>query len=194
MKYRERGRALGKAPLLEVQTHQPALLSWQLRQTATPYLRERRGVIGLSLLASASLSLISLYQMGILKRLPEPKLPRVDSEEVNRSEEAYRWLETPDAFLGLGSYVATMTLAAMGGPNRAEKQPWIPLALAAKVGLDAALAGFQVLTQARKLHTYCSWCLLTSAATVGSVPLVLPEARAALKRVLGNKPGGLGSR
>jgi hypothetical protein len=194
MKYRERGRALAKAPLLEVQTHQPALLSWQLRQTATPYLRERRGVIGLSLLASASLSLISLYQMGILKRLPEPKLPRVDSEQVNRSEEAYRWLETPDAFLGLGSYVATMTLAAMGGPNRAEKQPWIPLALAAKVGLDAALAGFQVLTQARNLHTYCSWCLLTSAATFASIPLVLPEAGAALKRVLGNKSGGLGSR
>lgn len=58
----------------------------------------------------------------------------------------------------------------------------------------AALTGFQVLTQARNLHTYCSWCLLTSAATFGSVPLVLPEARATLKRVLVNKPGGLGSR
>jgi uncharacterized membrane protein len=146
-------------------------------------------VIGVSLLASASLGVIGLYQVGLLKHLPEPKLPGFQSEQVNSSEEAYRWLGTPDAFLGLGSYVATMTLAAMGGPNRAETQPWIPLALAAKVGLDTALAGFQVLTQARKLHTYCSWCLLTSAATFASVPLVLPEARAALKRVAGRMKG-----
>src|SRR5690348_10515315 len=174
----------GSRPVIELETRRPAALSRQLRETSAPFLRERRGVIGLSLVASAALGLIGLYQMGILKRLPEPGLPRLDSEKVNRSAEAYRWLETPDAFLGLGSYVATMTLAAMGGPKRAEEQPWIPLALAAKVGIDTAMAGLQVLMQARKLHTYCSWCLLTSAASLGSLPLVIPEARAALKRLL----------
>jgi uncharacterized membrane protein len=162
------------------------VLSRQLREASQPYLRERRGVIGLSLLASTALSLISLYQTGILKRLPEPRLPRFDAEKVNRSKEAYRWIETPDALLGLGSYVATMLLAAMGGPDRARERPWIPLALAAKVGLDAALAGFQVMTQARKLRTFCAWCLLTSAATFGSIPLIIPEARAALKHLSSN--------
>jgi uncharacterized membrane protein len=189
MKLAWKSRPSAKAPLLPLKTPQPALLSWQLRQTTTPYLRERRGVIGASLLASATLGVIGLYQIGLLKHLPEPKLPGFHSEQVNSSEEAYRWLETPDAFLGLGSYVATMTLAAVGGPNRVKTQPWIPLALAAKVGLDAAMAGFQVLTQARKLHTYCSWCLLTSAATLASVPLVLPEARAALKHMMGGRKG-----
>lgn len=189
MKLAWKSRPSAKAALLALKTAQPALLSWQLRQTTTPYLRERRGVIGVSLLASASLGVIGLYQVGLLKHLPEPKLPGFQSEQVNSSEEAYRWLEAPDAFLGLGSYVTTMTLAAMGKTNRAETQPWIPLALAAKVGFDAALAGFQVLTQARKLHTYCSWCLLTSAATLVSVPLVLPEARAALKHMVGGMKG-----
>lgn len=178
-------RAAGSRPVIELETRRPAALSRQLREGSTPFLRERRGVIGLSLVASAALSLISLYQVGILKRLPEPRLPRFDAEKVNRSEEAYRWLETPDAFLGLGSYVTTMTLAAMGGPDRAARRPWLPLALAAKVGLDAALAGFQVMTQARKLRTYCTWCLLTSAASFGSIPLVIPEARAALKYLRG---------
>jgi uncharacterized membrane protein len=173
------------APAIELHTRRPALLSRQLREATAPFLRERRSVIGLSLLASGALSLICLFQIGILKHLPEPRLPRFDAEKVNRSAEAYRWLETPDAFLGLGSYVATMTLAAMGGPTRAEQRPWIPLALAGKVALDAALAGFQILTQARKMHTYCLWCLLPSAATCGSLPLVMPEARAALKRVRG---------
>lgn len=182
---RQRSPQAAHAPLIELATRHPATLSRQLREASTPYLRERRGIIGLSLLASAALGLISLYQIGIVKRLPEPKLPGFDAEQVNRSADAYRWLETPDAFLGLGSYVATMTLAAMGGPERARERPWIPLALAAKVGLDAALAVFQTITQARKLHTYCSWCLLTSAATFGSLPLVIPEARAALKRLTG---------
>ncbi len=36
-----------------------------------------------------------------------------------------------DAFIGLGSYAATMGLAAMGAKDRAKTQPWIPLALAA---------------------------------------------------------------
>ncbi|HEX6777450.1 MAG TPA: vitamin K epoxide reductase family protein [Ktedonobacterales bacterium] len=171
--------------LIELETHHPEVLSQQLRQASDRFLRERRGVIGLSLVAATALSLISLYQMGILKRLPEPKLPRFNAEKVNSSAEAYRWLETPDAFLGLGSYVATMTLAAMGGPKRAEEQPWIPLALAAKVGADTALAGFQVLMQARKLRTFCSWCLLTGVASFGSIPLVIPEARYALKQLMG---------
>lgn len=188
-----RRRALNQ-PLIELETRHPAALSQQLRETTTPYLRERRGIIGLSLLATMTLSLIGLYQMGILKRLPEPKLPHFDAEQVNRSAEDYRWLATPDAFLGLGSYVATMTLAAMGSPDRAEKQPWIPLALAAKVGLDGALAGFQVLTQARKLHTYCSWCLVSSAESFASLPLVVPEARTALKRLLTRSSGAPASR
>jgi hypothetical protein len=188
------GRKGQRAPVIELETYRPAVLSWQLRETTNPFLRERRGIIGLSLLATAALSLIGLYQIGILKRLPEPRLPHFNAGQVNRSAEAYRWLETPDAFLGLGSYAATMALAAMGGPDRAKKHPWIPLALAAKVGLDAVLAGFQVLMQARKLHTYCSWCLLTSAATFGSLPLVVPEARAALRRLLVRGPGASAAR
>lgn len=185
MKFPLLSREVVSSRFIELETQHPEVLSRQLRQASDRFLRERRGVIGLSLVATTALSLISLYQMGILKRLPEPKLPRFNAEKVNSSAEAYRWLETPDAFLGLGSYVATMTLAAMGGPNRAEEQPWIPLALASKVGADTALAGFQILMQARKLHTFCSWCLLPSAATFGSIPLVIPEARAALKQLLG---------
>src|SRR5690348_11740994 len=120
MKRARTRRPVSNQPLIELETYRPAVLSWQLRETTNPFLRERRGIVGLSLLATAALSLIGLYQMGILKRLPEPKLPRFDAGQVNRSAEAYRWLETPDAFLGLGSYAATMTLAAMGGPDRAE--------------------------------------------------------------------------
>jgi uncharacterized membrane protein len=170
---------------IRLETRNPEALSRQLRQGAGDFLPQRRAVIGLSLLAAGALEVISLYQMGLIQRLPEPPLPRFDSGKVNSSEEAYRWLSTPDAFLGIGSYAATMTLAAMGGPQRARERPWIPLALAAKVGLDAGLGVFQVLMQARKLHTFCTWCLATSGASFATLPLVIPEARAALKHLRG---------
>jgi hypothetical protein len=42
--------------------------------------------------------------MGIIKRLPEPKLPYLDADRVDASSEAYEWLSTPDAILGIASY------------------------------------------------------------------------------------------
>lgn len=85
--------------------------------------------------------LIALYQTGIIRRLPDLPLPLMDADKVDVSDEAYAKLSMPNAFLGLGSYAATMGLAAMGGKDRAKTQPWIPLALAAKAGVDALQAG-----------------------------------------------------
>jgi hypothetical protein len=109
----------------------------------------------------------------------------VDAEKVSSSPEAYKWLETPDALLGLGSDAVTMTLAAMGSPNRVKERPWIPLAMAVKVALDAVLASYLLLLQALKLRTLSLWSLLISAMTFARVPLVIPEARAALRQLRG---------
>ncbi|MCA1669726.1 MAG: hypothetical protein LC793_20515 [Thermomicrobia bacterium] len=54
----------------------PEELSEQLRHGEGNDLRRRRAVVGLSLVAVGSMGLISLYQMGIIKHLPEPPLPR----------------------------------------------------------------------------------------------------------------------
>jgi hypothetical protein len=74
-------------------------------------------------------------------------------------------------------------LAAMGGQARAKTHPWIPLALAAKVALDALFAAKLTLDQATKHRAFCFWCLLAASATFAQLPLVLPEARAALEHL-----------
>src|SRR5947207_67163 len=117
-----------------------ARLSRELRTGTSPDLRRRRGIVGLSLLASASMGVIALYQTGLIRHLPEPPLPRLNADKVDASAEAYEKLAVPDAILGLGSYAATMGLAAMGGNDRARNLPLIPLALAAKVAFDVANA------------------------------------------------------
>lgn len=156
-------------------------LSRELRTQTSPGLRRRRGIVGLSMLASASMGLIALYQTGLIKHLPEPPLPMLDADKVDASAEAYEKLATPDAILGLGSYAATMGLAAMGGADRLRAMPWVPLALAAKVAFDAANAAKLTVDQWTKHRAFCFWCLLAAAATFAMVPLAIPETIAAAR-------------
>lgn len=159
-------------------------LSHQLRHGNSRFLNRRRAVVGLSMVTMGSMGLITLYQVGIIKHLPEPPLPRLDADKVDAAGEAYARFATPDAVLGLASYAGTTLLAAIGGIERAERQPWMPLALAVKVLIDAGQAGILTVDQWTKHRAFCFWCLLAAAATFAQLPLVLPEARTALDQVV----------
>jgi len=162
--------------------HGATELSHELRILSTRDLARRRGVVALCAVASTSMSIIALYQMGLIKHLPEPPLPMMNADKVDASAEAYEKFSMPDAVLGLGSYAATMGLAAMGGSDRARRDPWIPLALAAKVAFDMVNAGKLTVDQWTKHRAFCFWCLLAATATFAMVPLVVPEALQAINR------------
>jgi hypothetical protein len=171
--------------MIAVKTLKPEELSQQLRLGSGDFLAQRRGVVALSLVAVGSMGLITLYQVGVIKHLPEPPLPGLNADKVDASAEAYSRLSTPDGALGLLSYGITVGLAAMGGQNRAQKQPWIPLALAAKVTFDLSQAIRLFIDQKTKWKAFCSWCLLAAGTTLATVPLVIPETYAALRQLLG---------
>ncbi len=158
-------------------------LSAQLRHDSGNFLEERRGVIALSLTAIGCMGLIALYQTGLIRSLPDLPLPMMDADKVDASEEAYAMLETPDAVIGLGSYAVTMGLAAMGGKDRVQSQPWIPLALAGKATADAFQAAKLTYDQWAKHKAFCVWCLVAAAATFATVPLVMGEAAAAARQL-----------
>jgi uncharacterized membrane protein len=168
----------------------PEDLSRELRTGSSPFLSRRRGVVGLSLAAVGSMGLIALYQMGLIRHLPEPPLPGFNADKVDASAEAYARFSMPDAVLGLGSYAATMGLAAMGGADRAATHPWLPLALAAKVGFDVLQAGKLTWDQWAKHRAFCVWCLVAAGATFAAAPLVVSEARTALGTLVGGPAGG----
>lgn len=168
----------------------PEQLSEELRAGSGSYLSQRRWVAGLSLLASGSMALISLYQLGIIQHLPELPLHKFDSEHVNAGPDAYARLATPDATLGLASYAVTLVLAAMAGARRAEQHPWIPLLLGAKLLFDTAQAARGVAVQVRKYRMFCSWCLLAAGATFASLPFALPEILHAARVLKGDADGG----
>jgi uncharacterized membrane protein len=160
-------------------------LSYELRRGRGPELARRRGVIGLSLFSIASIGLVALYQSGVLRRLPDVPGRWFDAEDVAAVPDAYR-AGLGDAFLGLGSYAATAALAAAGERHRAVSHPWLPLALLAKVTADATVALNLTRYQWRRSRAFCIWCLLTTAATLASLPLAVPEAVAAIQQL---RPG-----
>jgi hypothetical protein len=170
---------------------QPRVLSRHLRRKKTPNLRRRRGIIGLAFAAAASMGVIGLYQMGILRHLPEPGFPYFNADKVDASEEAYGLLATPDAFIDLASYSLTAALAAAGGPDRPADRPWLPLALAGKAAVDAVQAARLSRDHWVRHRAFCFWGLLAAGATFAAVPLAFGEARDAV-RELAKRGGGRG--
>jgi vitamin K epoxide reductase family protein len=164
--------------MISEKTRKAEALGREWRQGSGRFLSQRRGTVALSLAATGSMGLIALYQVGIIRHLPEPPLPILDADKVDASAEAYSRFSTPDGLLGLGNYALTAGLAAMGGQNRAEEQPWIPLALAVKVAFDTSQAIRLFFDQKNKYKVFCFWCLLSAGTTLATIPLVVPETMA----------------
>ena len=157
----------------------PERFGLEIRLADDKFTERRRQVVRLSMLSATCMAVVALYQFGITKHVPEPRMPMLDADKVDGSGEAYQTLSVGDAFLGFVSYGVTMLLAAMGGPRRHVTNPVLPLAMAAKSMFDASGAAKLTVDQWTKHRAFCSWCLTAAAATFAVVPAVMPEARAA---------------
>ena len=159
----------------------PRELSRDLRLHTDPDLRRRRWLVGLSVFGVAIGQVVTLYQTGILRRLPDPPVGPFDSERVNASDYAYKRLLVPDAVLMMGTYAATAGLAAAGGQHRAEQSPLLPLMAAAKTAFDVATNLKLASEEWADNRALCAYCQTASLLSVASLLLALPEASRALR-------------
>ena len=167
----------------------PTQLSHELRQSTTPHMQRRRWIIGLSLLGTAMGQIVSLYQTGIIKDLPDPPIGPFDSARVDASNYAYKRFETPDALMMIVNYGLTAWLAGAGGKGRVETQPLLPVAMALKTLIDSGTAvklGFEEWGENKAL---CVYCQVATVASLASVALAVPEALEGLRNLIGDKRG-----
>lgn len=162
----------------------PRDLSRDLRLATSPDLRRRRWLVGLSMVGVTLGQIVTLYQTGIVGRLPDPPVGPFDSERVDASDYAFRRLQMPDAVLMIGTYAATAALAVAGGKDRAERTPLLPVLMAAKTLIDVAgnlALAREEWAENRALCAYCQAATLVSAV---SAVLALPEGGRALRQWL----------
>ena len=171
------GSPVGFSPLKplisDIPTAQKLARTW--RRGKTPSLRRRRHTATTALASTTVMAGLSIYQLGVIRRLPELPLPGFDANRVDASAQAYQLLGSPDATLGVVSYSVTAALAVLGG----EKPPPALTALVAgKAAIDLGWAAKLTLDQATKHRAACSWCLLATSLTVATFVNAAAELRA----------------
>jgi vitamin K epoxide reductase family protein len=170
--------------LIQQNATEAAELGREMREGVGGFLNRRRKGVGLCLAGIASLGVVTLYQTGILKHLPDPPLPGFNADKIHGSAQAYRMLALPDAVLAVGSYAVTLGLLAMSGAERAMEHPWVPVAAAGKAAIDCLLSAKLTADQATKLRALSIWSLIVAATTFATLPLAIPEARGAMRRLI----------
>lgn len=165
----------------------PTQLSRELRLGQTPDLTRRRWITGLSLLGVAMGQVVSLYQMGIIKNLPDPPVGPFDSARVDASDYAYKRLQTPDALMMIVTYGLTAWLAGAGGEDRAAETPLLPVMMGLKIVTDAATSLELGREEWAENKALCAYCQVATAASLASLVIALPETRRALGNLLGRR-------
>lgn len=146
--------------------------------TAAGVVARRRSALR-SLGATAVLGVLSSYQLGLLRHLPDPPLGPFDADLIDGSGEAFWILSAADAPVGMCNFALTAALAGAGGANRAEERPLLVLAWAAKLGLDAGYALLLAVEQPVRYRRLCWYCLTVTSFAVTAVAPAVPEVRAA---------------
>ncbi len=67
---------------------EPQKLRRELQRGNSENLGRRRAIIGLSLLGMGAMTMVSLFQTGVIKHLPDPPIDGFDLDKVNSSETA----------------------------------------------------------------------------------------------------------
>lgn len=154
----------------------PRELSEELRNGDNEDLRNRRWIVGLSMIGTAMSVVVSAYQFGLIKKLPDPPISVFDSSKVDASDFAYKRFQTPDGVMMLANYGLTMWTAAAGGANRAQTHPVLPLLMAAKTLSDCATTAKLSSEEWQENKKLCFYCHVATACTVASAVLSMREA------------------
>ena len=157
---------------------QPQQLRRELQEDESRGMRRRRRIIGLSLFGVGVTAVISLFQTGLVRRLPDPPIKSFDSEKVMSSDPAYMF-GNADATMALTTAAMNLPIASFGGANRAQELPLVPLAASAKSAIDAASAGWYFYDMATREKAWCIYCIITAATFFGIFAMTLPEAKEA---------------
>lgn len=156
----------------------------ELRAGISEDLGRRRKIIALSTLGLVDFSIISLYQTGIIKRLPDIPLPVFDSNKVNAAKDAYM-MGVPDGPVSATVYGLTMVLAAAMGSESTGRKPVLDVLLGGAIAGNAAGAVFYMYDMIFKQKKICLYCVTGALINFASAIIIAPVVIKGIKKLLG---------
>ena len=158
----------------------PSALSQSLRNEATPALRRRRKVVWLSALGLLDFSIISLYQSGVIKHLPDLPGDLFDSDYVNASDEAYQ-IGAPDAPISAMIYALNMVLATAGGTKATGRHPALDALLGASLVANAAGAANYLVNMVTRQKKVCLYCVAGAVINFAALGVAWPDIKTSFR-------------
>lgn len=155
-----------------------------LRNGGSEDLDRRRKLSLLSALGLVDFSMISLYQTGLLRHLPDLPFAVFDSDKVNGSTSAYQ-MGVPDGPVSLLTYALNMVLAAAGGDDQADRSPMFDVALGGVVAGNAIGAAYYLYNMVAKQKKVCLYCVTGALINFASVAVIAPTVVRSLRKLLG---------
>lgn len=146
----------------------------ELREGNDKSLNRRRWVGFLSALGLVDFSIISLYQMGFIRSLPDFPGKIFDSNKVNASPQAYQ-MGLPDGPFSAGIYSANLMLASWKGSEKAGRPLVADLALAGTVFMNAFGAASYMRNMIKEQEKACPYCILGALVNFATVPFVVAD-------------------
>ena len=158
----------------------------ELRNNDSVAMDKRRLIILLSALGLVDFSVISLYQTGIIEKLPDLPFPIFDSNKVNASKEAYQF-GVPDGPISAAVYATTMILAAAGGSEQSGRKPVFDTLLGATILGNTTGAIYYVYQMIFKQKKICLYCLAGAAVNIASAVIAAPLVKRSIRQLLSKK-------
>lgn len=150
-----------------------------LRDEHSCAMTRRRRIALLSALGLVDFAVISLYQTGVIRHLPDPPGRVFESDQVNASRKAYAW-GVPDGTTGALLYAATLALASAGGSRASGRSPFVSLLMGGVIGAGVLGALDYLRDMVFNQQRACPYCLLGAGLNFGMAALAAPEVAEAL--------------
>jgi uncharacterized membrane protein len=147
----------------------------QLRLDTSAAMDNRRYIAALSSLGLLDFSLMTLFQIGALRRLPDLPLPFVTSEKIISSKDAAIY-GLPDAVIALNLYAANLLLIALASVRKKESGIY-DLLLGGVVAGNAAGSLYFLLNMIFKQKKACIYCVAGALISFTSLKPILKLLR-----------------
>jgi uncharacterized membrane protein len=144
------------------------------REGRDPSLRRCRIIAALASAGLADFGVISLFQLGAIRHLPDPPASVFDSDRVNGSAKAYA-LGVPDGTTGALLYAAQLVLAGVGGARESGRPLAASVLLAGAAAVGAASAAYYLWDMVTREKRACGYCLAGAALNFAIVPLAFRD-------------------